>query len=41
MNKDQYYCNFRYVIPPEHGKRLERLAEGSYKYSTIFIVKAQ
>lgn len=21
-------CNFRYAIPPEHGKRLERLAQG-------------
>lgn len=21
--------NFRYAIPPEHGKRLERLAQGN------------
>ncbi|NWH37509.1 KDM4C demethylase, partial [Chloropsis hardwickii] len=28
-------CDFRYAIPPEHGKRLERLAQG--RVSNIFI----
>ena len=25
------YCSCRYAIPPEHGRRLERLAEGFFQ----------
>ncbi|KAF7250223.1 Lysine-specific demethylase 4C [Varanus komodoensis] len=29
-----FYINFRYAIPPEHGKRLERLAQGFFPSSS-------
>lgn len=42
ISKDNYHGDyFRYAIPPEHGRRLERLAEGffpsSYKSCPAFL----